>query len=31
LDWEIVDATRPVEEVHEAVWRLVRKKFGLAS
>ena len=31
LDWKIVDATRPVEEVHEAVWRLVRKKFGLAS
>jgi len=31
LDWKIVDATRPVEEVHEAVWRLVRKKFRLTS
>ncbi len=31
LGWKIVDATRPVEEVHEAVWGLVRKKFGLTS
>lgn len=31
LDWKIVDAKRPVEEVHEAVWRLVRQKFRLAS
>lgn len=31
LDWKIVDATRPVEEVHETVWRLVRQKFTLAS
>ena len=30
LDWKIVDGTRPVEEVHEAVWRLVRQKFRLA-
>jgi dTMP kinase len=31
LGWKMVDATRPVEEVHEAIWRLVRKKFGLTS
>jgi len=31
LGWKIVDATRPVEEVHEAVWGLVRKKIGLTS
>lgn len=31
LDWKIVDATRPVEEVHEAVWRLVRQRFRLTS
>jgi dTMP kinase len=31
LGWKIVDATRPVEEVHEDVWRLVRKKLGLTS
>ena len=31
LGWKMVDATRPVEEVHEAVWRLVRKKFGFTS
>ncbi|HZF21605.1 MAG TPA: dTMP kinase [Dongiaceae bacterium] len=30
LDWKTVDATRPVHEVHKDVWRLVRKKFGLA-
>lgn len=29
LDWKMVDATRPVEEVHEAVWSIVRKKFRL--
>jgi dTMP kinase len=27
LGWKVVDATRPVEEVHEAVWSIVRKKF----
>ena len=31
LNWKIVDAARPVEEVREAVWRLVRRRFGLAS
>lgn len=31
LDWKVVDATRSVEEVHEAVWRLVRQKFTLES
>jgi len=31
LGWKMVDATRPVEKVHEAIWRLVRKKFGLTS
>ena len=31
LGWKMVDAERPVEEVHEAVWGLVRKKFGLTS
>jgi len=31
LGWKMVDATRPVEEVHEAILRLVRKKFGLTS
>ena len=31
LGWKLVDATRPVEEVHEAVWRLVRQKFTLTS
>ena len=29
LGWKMVDATRPVEEVHEAVWSIVRKKFRL--
>ena len=29
LGWKMVDSTRPVEEVQEAVWRLVRKKFGM--
>jgi dTMP kinase len=29
LDWQMVDATRPVGEVHETVWRIVRKKFRL--
>jgi dTMP kinase len=27
LGWKVVDATRPVEEVHEALWSIVRKKF----
>ena len=31
LEWKMVDANRPVEEVHEAVWRIVRKQFRLAS
>jgi dTMP kinase len=30
LDWKIVDATHPVEEVHEVVWSIVRKRFRLA-
>jgi dTMP kinase len=29
LGWKMVDATRPVEEVHEAVWSIVRKRFRL--
>ena len=31
LEWKMVDANRPVEEVHEDVWRIVRKQLGLAS
>ena len=31
LGWKMVDATRPIEKVHEAVWSIVRKKFGLTS
>ena len=31
LEWKMVDANRPVEEVHEAVWRIVREQFRLAS
>ncbi len=31
LDWKMVDANRPVEEVHEAVWSIVRKKFRFSS
>jgi dTMP kinase len=31
FDWKMVDATRSVDEVHETVWTLVRKKFRLAS
>jgi dTMP kinase len=31
LDWKIVDAARPVEKVHKAVWRIVRRKFRLTS
>ena len=31
LEWKIVDANHPVEEVHQAVWRIVRKQFRLAS
>jgi dTMP kinase len=31
LDWKMVDATRPVEEVREAVWGIVRKRFRLTS
>ena len=29
--WKIVDASSSVDEVHKAVWSIVRKKFGLAS
>jgi dTMP kinase len=29
LNWKIVDATLPVEGVHEAVWSIVRQKFRL--
>jgi thymidylate kinase len=31
LGWKTVDATRPVEEVQEAVWGIVRKRFRLRS
>ena len=31
LEWKMVDANRHVEEVHEDVWRIVRKQLGLAS
>ena len=31
LAWEMVDANRPVEEVREAVWGIVRKKFRFSS
>jgi len=31
LDWKIVDATRPVEDVRGAIWSLVGKKFRLTS
>ena len=31
LDWKMVDANRPVEEVHEAVWSIVRKRFRFSS
>ncbi len=31
LDWRMVDATRPVEEVHAAVWSIIRKKFRLTA
>ena len=31
LDWKIVDATHPVERVHEAVWSIVRQRFRLKS
>ena len=31
LDWKIVDAAHPVEEVHEVVWSVIRKKFKPAS
>jgi dTMP kinase len=29
LNWKIVDATHSFEEVHEAVWSIVRQKFRL--
>jgi dTMP kinase len=29
LHWNMVDATRPVEEVHKDVWTTVRRKFRL--
>ena len=31
LDWKMVDANRPIEEVHEAVWGIVRKEFRFSS
>jgi dTMP kinase len=31
LGWKMVNATRSVEEVHEAVWSIVRHEFGLKS
>jgi dTMP kinase len=31
LGWRVVDATLPIEKVHEAVWSIVRKRFRLAS
>lgn len=31
LDWKMVDATRPVNEVQQNVWSLVEKKFRLTS
>jgi len=31
LDWKLVDANRPVEKVHEAVWSIVRRKFRFSS
>jgi thymidylate kinase len=31
LGWKIVDANQPVEEVRDAVWSIVRKKFRLKS
>ena len=31
LDWKMVDANRPVEEVHEVVWSIVRKRFRFSS
>ena len=31
LDWKMVDANRPVEEVREAVWGIVRKNFRFSS
>ncbi len=31
LGWKMVDATRPVYEVHQAIWSIVRKKFRLTS
>jgi dTMP kinase len=29
LGWKMIDATRPVDETHEAVWSIVRRKFQL--
>ena len=29
LDWKIIDATRPVKDVQDAVWSIVKKKFRL--
>jgi dTMP kinase len=31
LGWKVVDATRPVEEVHGAIWGIVGKRFRLTS
>lgn len=29
LDWKMVDATRPIEEVHKTIWNLVSGRFRL--
>ena len=31
LGWQIVDATRTVEEVHTTVWKLVARRFRVGS
>ena len=31
LEWRVIDATPSVDEVHAAVWSIVRKKFRVAS
>ena len=31
LGWKIVDATRPVEEVHATIWKMVPREFTLPN
>jgi len=31
LDWKVIDATRPVAEVHDVVWSVVKRKFRLTE